>query len=216
MPFKYAYITRGGGMVHAVARHNKAVQTFPTEQQAREEADRLNRRENDIKTPQEKADWARYWNNVPDRRPSPGSNVVISQTAGRRIMPGSPTPWGEAQQAVHLGAGVHQVTCAGHGGLYLPDPVWDLLPPAVRQSMHLQGWGQYPKNWAEEDCDLPVIMPFILHLLDQHAVQQEFGERGTDPAYWRRRAEYVCQAYTEKYGAALNDIQALPTPDPAD
>ena len=57
-------------------------------------------------------------------------------------------------------------------------------------------------------------MPFILHLLDRHAVQQEFREQGIDPAYWRRRAEYVCQAYAEEYGAALNDIQALPTPDP--
>ena len=166
MPFRYAYLTRGGDKIHTVARHNKAIQTFPTEQQARDEADRLNRQENALKTPEEKANWARYWENAPDRRPGPGSNVIISQTAGRRIMPGSPTPWGEAQQADHLGAGVHLVTCAGHGGLYLPDPVWDLLPPAVRQSMHLQGRGQYPKNWAEEDCDLPVVMPFILYLLD--------------------------------------------------
>ena len=78
MPFKYAYLTRGGGKVHAVARHNKAVQTIPTEQQARDEAGRLNRQESTLKTPQEKADWDRYWNNAPDRRPSPGSNVIIS------------------------------------------------------------------------------------------------------------------------------------------
>ena len=92
MPFRYAYLARGGSKVHAVARHDKTVRTFPTEQQARSEADRLNRQENALKTPQEKAGWSRYWDNVPDRSPGPGGNVIISPVAGHHIMPGSPTP----------------------------------------------------------------------------------------------------------------------------
>ena len=82
--------------------------------------------------------------------------------------------------------------------------------------MHLYGLPDYGANWAEEDCDLPVVMPFILHLLDRHSVQQEFGEKGTDPAYWRRRAEATCARYPDGYGAALPELQTLPPPETAE
>lgn len=67
MPFKYGYLTARGSKVHAVATTTKVVKLLDTEQEARDEADRLNEHERNLKTPYEKAEWFRQWADAPDK-----------------------------------------------------------------------------------------------------------------------------------------------------
>lgn len=67
MPFKYGYLTARGGKVHAVATTTKVVILCDTEQEARNQADRLNQEERSLKTPYDKAEWFQKWTGAPDK-----------------------------------------------------------------------------------------------------------------------------------------------------
>ena len=86
------------------------------------------------------------------------------------------TPWGQAEHAHHLGNGVLYLETPSHGGLYLPDEVWNNAVPAeVKQSLHMVRNTPHKTNWAEEDGDLPLILPFIRGLLDQALLEELFA-----------------------------------------
>lgn len=58
------------------------------------------------------------------------------------------SPWGQVQRAAELAPGLHQVSTAGHGGLWLsPDRV-EHLKALFPGWLPFAGW-----PWLEEDCD---------------------------------------------------------------
>ena len=77
-------------------------------------------------------------------------------TTYRRIPAGCPqwSPWGEVEDARHVGHGVYFVSTSSRGGLYVPQAMVDAMPAALRCNRY-SGGGQ----WWEEDVEwaLPVV-----------------------------------------------------------
>lgn len=88
MPFRYAYLTKQGNRIHTVALVNKAVKLFDNEQEARDEADRLNQEEWRLKTPSEKAKWFRRWTDAPDKK----NDAYAMHNEGHEPPPRDETP----------------------------------------------------------------------------------------------------------------------------
>ncbi len=59
------------------------------------------------------------------------------------------TPWGHAQNAQMIGAGVYSVETASHGGIFVTDEMLPAIPAAWRA--YAKKWSQ-SENWFEEDC----------------------------------------------------------------
>jgi hypothetical protein len=58
------------------------------------------------------------------------------------------TPWGFPQQIKPLGtSGLFAVSCANHGGIFVPDAKLAEMPAALRSNVYGGG------NWFEEDCE---------------------------------------------------------------
>lgn len=117
--------------------------------------------------------------------------------------PGRTTPWGMPQTEVPLGHGIYSITTGGHGGLFLPDDVRDELPQEVANSLFLsRGSGDGKRtNWAEEDCDLAVVIPFLWEKVDKSQLVKEFGERAGDIAFWLEHAKRTSEFFPEEYGS---------------
>lgn len=217
MPFRYAYFTRQGDKVHAVAVNSKAVKLFSTEQEARDEADRLNQEERSLKTPSEKAEWFRRWADATDKRNEADAMLYENHEPPPRdetpepiIREGCVTPWGEAHSVMHLGSGVHMTQTESHGGLFIPSRILKEMPQAVKDCMHqVRTTGQYVSNWAEEDCDLAVVMPFIFGHLNPELLGRCFGQDAKEIQWWNGHAERICRTYPEEYGKALAPLQEL-------
>ena len=217
MQFRYAYLTRQGNRIHTVALGDKAVKLFDNEQEARDEADRLNQEERSLKTPSEKAEWFRRWTDAPDKR----NEAYAMRREGREPPPGDEnpepgiregcvTPWGEAHSVMHLGAGVHMTQTESHGGLFIPSRILKEMPQAVKDCLHqVRTTGQYAGNWAEEDCDLAVVMPFIFSRLNPELLERCFGQEAREILWWTGHAERICRTYPEEYGKALAPLQEL-------
>lgn len=79
-----------------------------------------------------------------------------TQNTRHRLPSGCPpwSPWGEVQDARHVGQGVYFVSTASHGGLYVPKGMLDAMPAVLRCNRY-SGGGQ----WFEEDVEwaLPVV-----------------------------------------------------------
>ena len=133
-----------------------------------------------------------------------------------QITEGANTPWGEVQEAFHLGAGVYIVATPGHGGLYVPDDVRKDMPPEVADIvLKEQGW---TTNWAEEDCSLPIAMAFIHPRLDNDKVARTFPSQShgeTDPhTFWKQIGLQTAQQYRSLNGCVpfLQDLLAQAQP----
>lgn len=60
------------------------------------------------------------------------------------------TPWGEPQQVTKLGTGgILSASCAGHGGIFVPDSLIEKIP--ARAQVDAAQWSD-SRNWFEEDC----------------------------------------------------------------
>ena len=120
------------------------------------------------------------------------------------------TPWGQAEHTDHLGNGILYLQTPGHGGLFVPDEVWNQdLPEAVRRSTHMARNTPHAANWAEEDLDLPLILPFIHRRLNGARLQAVFGEEAGPPDFWLREAARVVREYPEEYGPAAEAVAAI-------
>ena len=117
------------------------------------------------------------------------------------------TPWGPAEHAAPLGNGVLSVSTPRHGGLFLPDKVFYEIPTPVRETL-FAGTASPGANWAEEDCDLPVVMPFIFDRLDRELLGAEFPAHTLDKAHWIERARRTANRF-ERYRAALPELERL-------
>ena len=114
-----------------------------------------------------------------------------------QINEGTPTPWGNAEQVFHLGAGVYIVDTPSHGGLYVPDHVRKDIPPKVADIILKEpGW---PTNWAEEDCHLPIAMAFIHPRLDAATVARTFPSESRSEVdahtFWKQQGLQTAKHY---------------------
>lgn len=192
MPFRYGYVTAQNGKVHAVAVHDKIVEIFKTEQEARDAADRLNRQERSLKTPSQKAEWLRKWAAAPDRR---------SLWPARRNCPGSASaPAGSPDRTRLLHPlGKSRIRPAPRRG-NIPDgkrirrrgvPAgrdMERHPQSVTDCFFLVNWRGNPGRWTDQEWDMAVVMPFILLRLDPERIKDHLPERACEPEYWLNRA----------------------------
>ena len=58
------------------------------------------------------------------------------------------SPWGQVQRAAEIAPGLHQVSTAGHGGVWLSSSRVAALTKAFPGFVPFAGW-----PWLEEDCD---------------------------------------------------------------
>ena len=117
------------------------------------------------------------------------------------------TPWGPAEHAAHLGNGVLSVSTPRHGGLFIPDKVFCEIPAPVRETL-FAGTASPGENWAEENCDLPIVMPFIFDRLDRELLDAEFPAHTLDKAHWSERARRTANHF-ERYRAVLPELERL-------
>lgn len=117
------------------------------------------------------------------------------------------TPWGLAEQTAHLGNGVLSLQAPGHGRLFIPDNVFHKIAEAVRKTLFAETTAP-GANWAEGDCDLPIVMPFIFDGIDEWLLRGEFPERALNKDYWIARAREIANHF-EQYKAALPELERL-------
>ena len=70
------------------------------------------------------------------------------------------TPWGEPHEMVALGPGVWSFHTASHGGLMVTPPALSHIPHIVRAC--LLEPSNHRKLWAEEDCEMAVVLSILL------------------------------------------------------
>ena len=109
---------------------------------------------------------------------------------------GSPTPWGPAQSADHIGEGIVHVTTAGHGGYYVPNAKMCAIP---RHAQRYAAQWSGSRNWYEEDCAWAAVALAFPHLFPARAlpVAEEYAAR-----YFSPPAPVVLEQYGEysRYG----------------
>ena len=62
------------------------------------------------------------------------------------------SPWGQVQRAAEIAPGIHQVSTAGHGGVWLSSSRVVALKKAFPGFEPFAGW-----PWLEEDCDACLV-----------------------------------------------------------
>lgn len=62
------------------------------------------------------------------------------------------SPWGQVQRAAELAPGIHQMSTAGHGGVWLSSSRVVALKKAFPGFQPFAGW-----PWLEEDCDVCLV-----------------------------------------------------------
>ena len=77
----------------------------------------------------------------------------------RDLTPGTPTPWGEAQESVYLAEGVVRHHTPGHGGLHLDPAQNALVHPAYRNE---DGWYEEDVEWSKVAVTFPTLFPLDL------------------------------------------------------
>ena len=77
-----------------------------------------------------------------------------TQNTRHRLPEGCPpwSPWGEVQNARHVGGGVYCVTTSSHGGIYVPKTMLCEMPDVLRCNQY-SGGGQ----WFEEDVEWALL-----------------------------------------------------------
>lgn len=75
--------------------------------------------------------------------------TMIQTRTDRNGVPRYETPWEESQQSRHLGRGIYSVSCAGHGGIFVPTSLLESIPIEGRNDA--ARWSG-SENWYEEDC----------------------------------------------------------------
>ena len=120
---------------------------------------------------------------------------MLQNTYTPKVNPPTDTPWGPAQNAQAIGAGVWIIDTAGHGGLYIEGPAYESLPKGVAATFMNGG------HWAEEDCEMAIALSVLrpqldddeLHFAMPTALQpEENGELKID-----RIAREMCQSYDQ-------------------
>ena len=112
------------------------------------------------------------------------------------------TPWGLPDHATRISdAGVYLVETPSHGGLYLTQNALSYLPTSVRHCL-LHG-----PEWAEEDCELPIVITILAPLIDMKDLSRSMGYRSYDDTYTKTeammslmadQARKICRTY-ERY-----------------
>jgi hypothetical protein len=75
----------------------------------------------------------------------------------KNVYKGMPTPWGAAQRAIVLAAGIGIVSTEAHGGIKLSHERNDIVPEYMRTD----------NGWYEEDCEIAVpLLIFKDEMLD--------------------------------------------------
>lgn len=103
------------------------------------------------------------------------------------------TPWGQSQEIRALGPeGAIQVSTASHGGVWIPETMYQELPIGMRETSYSTG------GWYEEDCDC--CIPFAF-----------FGERlGIPGAHISYSRKYVLSQYTDKIPEKVASSWSMP------
>ena len=118
--------------------------------------------------------------------------------------PTTATPWGDANDATDLGSGILSVSTSSHGGLLIPKAMAKHIPKAVRDKFINKS---RQATWAEEDCEMPLAIAFLVEQLDPYRLMVEFGEQQTERSYWTGRARQIAQQYP-RYAAVLQHLPA--------
>jgi hypothetical protein len=79
------------------------------------------------------------------------------------------TPWGEAQQAEELAAGIISYSTASHGGIWLSS--------ARQKELNYHKNWLGTEEWWEEDCDWAIPFYYFREDILQHIVTTESKEK---------------------------------------
>ena len=102
------------------------------------------------------------------------------------------SPWGQVQRACELAPGIHQVSTAGHGG------VWLSSSRVVALKRAFTGFAPFAWPWLEEDCDMCLVPLMWPELCSASAVRQAVSMVRT-MAEWKH-----C---SDKWGAVRDQIR---------
>jgi hypothetical protein len=95
---------------------------------------------------------------------------------------GSRTPWGRAQDVEPLPLGCYWVSTPGHGGLFVPSVLRDLVPPAA--------WEPHgERGWAEEDVAYAIAFLTLPPPVEEAAARWSVANGHSSPSAEIRRAE---------------------------
>ena len=96
---------------------------------------------------------------------------------GDAVQVGSPTPWGQVEDAYAVAEGIWRVHTGGHGGLKLSADKNKLMPPVLRQD---SGWYAFPDDFEPKDVALAHEAAELWHP-SQYRAARERGLRDTRP-----------------------------------
>lgn len=107
-------------------------------------------------------------------------------------MKGTATPWGRAQNVEALPLGCFCVSTPGHGGLFVPSTLRDLVPPAAWEPHGVPGW-------AEEDCAYCIALLVLPPVVEEEAARWSVANGHASPSVEIRRAE-MARTVARYYG----------------
>ena len=135
----------------------------------------------------------------------------------RDLTPGTPTPWGEAQDTLYTAEGIVRHHTANHGGYQLDPALNALVHPAYRND---GGWYEEDVEWAKLAVTFPTLFPMEFTIADDllreyhpGAYEQVNGiplSLGEPNITWHRTREDILAANASSFS-----FLALPTPDGA-
>lgn len=116
------------------------------------------------------------------------------------------TPWGPSQDITQIGRGIFSVSCAGHGGIFVPNDMLLTMPEALRTNCYGGG------NWFEEDCEWALVALAFPDLFSAYAVWIAGQSiRGSD--CYKTAAAWLQTEAGEQVSALIDDYFAAHAKD---